>query len=145
MKPKHIAKRGDFFYYIEVWNTEKLRLSKINIVMDGEEIKPHYFRGSSRQIIEVKDIECAIFWKNKESAEHKIKSLNLFVESSKSRTFVIKELTREEFIKLIPDKPNPDKAGDVYSYTLPWRGNLELKEKELEYLEKLKNADKEPT
>lgn len=128
----YIQPRSDDFYYLEVWDKQKMRDSKLTDLFGGKKMKPEYVAGSQKRLEKVNRIYEAIFWKNRESAEHRIECLNNNIKYIKDNyTFVIKCLTREEFIKEIPD---PDG-------TICWgcvKRNQKLKVEELRYLEKLK-------
>jgi hypothetical protein len=60
----YIQPRGDYFYYLEVWNKSLLRDSLISTILDEDLMKPYYVNGSQRQLNRVNKIECALFWKN---------------------------------------------------------------------------------
>lgn len=130
----YITPRSDDFYYLEVWDKQKMRDSKLTELFGGEKMKPEYVAGSQKRLDSV-DEKCeAIFWKTKESAEYRIKCLNKIEKVKDNYTFVIKCLTREEFINEIPEIKNRF----VWGYH---KKNLNLKHEELRYLEKLKKND----
>jgi hypothetical protein len=133
-KNNYIAPRGDLFYYIEVWDKQILRDNKISSIL-GENISQTFFvNGSQKNLNKVDKIEFALFWKNKESAEHRILTLKRF-RPKDEYLYLIKFLTREEFINSIPNE-----CSDVKKYKkFYWERNKELKDKELCYKRKLEN------
>lgn len=130
----YITPRSDDFYYLEVWDKQKMRDSKLTELFGGEKMKPEYVAGAQHRLDKVDERFKALFWKTRETAEYRIKCLNKIDRIKNNYTFVVKCLTREEFIKEIPD---PD--GKVYWGYI--KKNQKLKSEELRYLEKLKNND----
>lgn len=131
----YITKRSDDFWYIEVWDIQKSRDNKIaDILGDVVETKPEYLAGSHTRLDKYEQIHYALFWKTKETAEWRLESMNKLNTKDKYN-FIIKKLTREEFIKSIPEP----KDKFVWGYH---KKNLKLKHDEMEYLEKIKNESK---
>jgi hypothetical protein len=133
-KNNYISPRGDLFYYIEVWDKQILRDNKISSIL-GENISQTFFvNGSQKNLNKVDKVEFALFWKNKESAEYRILTLKRS-RPKDEYLYLIKFLTREEFINSIPNK-----CSDVKNYKkLYWERNKELKDKELSYKRKIEN------
>lgn len=131
---KTVAKRGDYFYYLEVWNKQEFRDNRISSILDEPKGKIHYVNGSLSKLNKVDKIELALFWKNKSSAENRIKSLKL--RPLDNYHYVINSFSREEFISKIPDKC-PDNVKS-YQETF-WLINKQLKDKEVKYKKKLEN------
>lgn len=126
--------RGDYFYYIEVWNKQALRDSKISNILGEKSIKPKYVNGSLRQLNMVDKIEFSLFWKNESSAYYRIESLKRNRPKDKYH-YIVKSMNRDEFIDIIPDKePN----GNKYLIEVCWMKNKQLKEKEISYKRKIK-------
>mgnify|MGYP005842595807 CR=1 FL=1 len=95
--------RGDYFYYIKIYDKNDLRLHKIgNILDETVKIKKRYL-GTFNSLNGKKYIFLSTFWKNKENAISKIKSLEEKVNKKKLK-LVIGKLNRKEFINAIPDK-----------------------------------------
>jgi hypothetical protein len=126
----YIQPRSDDFYYLEVWDKQKMRDSKLTDLLGGEKLKPEYVAGSQKRLDKVNKRYEAIFWKNRESVDHRIECLNNDIDIKNNYKFVIKCLTREEFIKEIPDSD-----GSNYLFI---KRNQKLKTEELRYLDKLK-------
>lgn len=134
-KMNYIAPRGDDFYYIEVWDKQVLRDSKISDILGEEASKPKYVNGSQKQLNMVDKIEFALFWKNKESAYHRITTLKIN-RPKDNYEYVVKSVNREEFLSIIPDEsPN----GNEYHIKVCWGKNKELKDKEKTYKRKIEN------
>lgn len=131
----YITPRSDDFYYLEVWNKQKMRDSKLTELFGGEKMEPEYVAGSQQRLDKALELHQALFWKTKETAEYRIECLNKREDIKNNYTFVIKCLTREEFINTIPD---PDGKSSYWGYV---KRNQKLKAEELRYLEKLKNND----
>ena len=127
--------RGDNFFYLEVWNKSELRDSRISDILDEKVSETYYVNGSLRILSRVNRIEFALFWKNKSSAEDRIKSLKSARPNDKY-TYIIKSLNRQEFIDIIPDKISKDTKEYHKNY---WMANKNLKNKEIEYLKKIDN------
>jgi hypothetical protein len=128
-----ITPRTDNFYYIEVWDKQLLRDSKLNILFDiGEIIKPEFLGGSQVRLDRYKEIHQSLFWKHISTAEFRIECVTRNKSVKDKYDFVIKCLTREEFIKSIPDKTN-----DVYWGIGHYKRNYNWKLSEIEYLKKL--------
>ena len=131
---KYIAPRGDYFYYIEVWNKELLRDQKISDILDLAEItNPKYLHGSSSTLILSELIEFAIFWKTKESVEYRISNLK---KRKKDNVYIIKYFDRDEFISKIPDVLS---CSIKYTEKIRLSINQELKKKEINYKKKIEN------
>lgn len=126
---------GDRFYYIEVWDKQILRDNKISSILGEGEFEKTYLNGSQRSLNKVNRIECAIFWKNKESAEWRISTLKRS-RPKDHYIYLIKSLTREEFINIIPDVHHESLKSHTKFY---WEKNKELKIKEVSYKRKLEN------
>jgi hypothetical protein len=133
---KYIAPRGDNFYYIEVWTLEDLRNQKISNILDSTEILPKFLNGSSNRLVILDSLEFSNFWKTKEFAQKRIDTLKL--RKKDKNTYIIKCLSREEFINFIPDKIN-DEISD--SKKMFWRINFDLKKREINYLKKINKRD----
>ena len=134
-KMNYIQPRGDHFYYIEVWDKQILRDSKISNILGEEATKPSYVNGSQKQLNKVDKIEFALFWKNEESANYRITTLKIFRPKDEYE-YIVKYLTREEFIEIIPDEqPN----GNKYHTQVCWSRNKDLKDKEKAYKRKIEN------
>jgi hypothetical protein len=134
-KNNYISPRGDLFYYIEVWDKQILRDNKISSIL-GENTSPVFFvNGSQKNLNKVSKIEFALFWKNKQSAENRILTLKRF-RPKDEYVYLVKYLTRGDFISLIPDQCN-DGVKDYKK--IYWNKNKELKDKELCYKRKLEN------
>ena len=127
--------RGDNFFYLEVWNKSELRDSRISDILDEKVSETYYVNGSLRILSRVNRIEFVLFWKNKSSAEDRIKSLKSARPNDKY-TYIIKSLNRQEFIDIIPDKISKDNKEYHKKY---WMANKNLKNKEIEYLKKIDN------
>jgi hypothetical protein len=134
-KNNYIAPRGDLMYYLEVWDIQILRDSKISSILGEPNSQTFFVNGSQKNLSRVDKIELALFWKNKESAEHRILTLKRFRPKDEYK-YVLKSLTREEFINIIPDECDPDLKDYKKVY---WNKNKELKVKELCYKRKLEN------
>jgi len=132
---KKIAKRGDHFYYLEVWDKQILRDSKISSILDECRSQVFFVNGSLKKLNKVDKIELALFWKNKSSAENRILSLKRN-RPKDEYIYLLKSLTREEFIDIIPDDFPKDIKGH---YTNLWLINKQLKDKEKNYKKKLEN------
>lgn len=134
-KSNYIQPRGDNFYYIEVWDKQILRDSKISNILGEETQKPYYVNGSQRQLNKVDKIEFALFWKNESSAYHRIETLKRHRPKDEYE-YIVKSMNREDFINIIPDKqPN----GNKYHTEVCWMKNKQLKEKEISYKRKIEN------
>lgn len=131
----YITPRSDDFYYLEVWDKQKMRDSKLTELFGGEKMKPEYVAGSQQRLDKVDEKFKALFWKTKGTAEYRIECLNKRENIKNNYKFVVKCLTREEFINTIPD---PDGESFYWGYV---KRNQKLKAEELRYLEKLKNDD----
>ena len=135
LKSNYIASRGDHFYYIEVWDKQVLRDSKISKILGEEAIKPSYVNGTKKQLNKVDRIEFALFWKNESSANHRITTLKRH-RPKDVYEYIVKSLSREEFIEVIPNKqPN----GNKFYIEVCWMKNKQLKEKEISYKKKIEN------
>lgn len=130
-----LAKRGDIFYYVEVWGLSEYRNKIISNLLDINNNDVSYLSGSTRSLTKVNKIEFATFWKNKHSAESRIE---YFEKRPKDEyKYVIKSISREEFINLIPDKePNCNKYQKMC-----WLKNKETKQKEVTYKRKLRSLE----
>lgn len=134
-KNNYIAKRGDILYYIEVWDKQILRDNKISSILGENTSQVFFVNGSQKNLNKVDKIEFALFWKNKENADHRITTLKRF-RPKDDYVYLVKSLTREDFINLIPDCC----IGDIKDYKkLYWSRNKDLKNKELCYKRKLEN------
>lgn len=131
----NFAKRGDYFYYLEVWDKQILRDNKISSILDESTYQTFYVNGSQKNLNRVDKIEFAIFWKNKESAEHRILTLKRS-RPKDEYLYLVKSLTREEFINIIPEECSDDVG---YKKNL-WLINKKLRDKELVYKTKLENT-----
>jgi hypothetical protein len=129
---KKITKRGDLFYYIEVWDRQDLRDHSINIIVGEEPTNTTYVNGTQVQLHKTDIIYAALFWKRKVSATFRVSQL-LKRPKNKNLKFIVKEMSREEFIETIPDESKLKSTDLLY-----WNINRSLRKKELEYLEKLK-------
>jgi hypothetical protein len=135
-KCNYIQPRGDYFYYLEVWDKSLLRDSLISNILDEDSMKPYYVNGSQRQLNRVNKIECALFWKNEGSAKHRIETLK-WARPNDDYKYVIKVLNREQFINIIPDEFKGNSIENIY-----WKLNSELKLKEINYQKKIEHAEK---
>ena len=134
-KNHYVQPRGDFFYYVELWDKAQLRDVKLSNIFDEENTtKPSYLAGSQKQFNSQSRLYTALFWKNESSAEFRIELMKL-LKISESYVFVIKSLTREEFIESIPEK---FKIDNLYVTAL-WQKNRDLKEREINYKQKIEN------
>jgi hypothetical protein len=135
----YLKKRGNFFYYLEVWDKQILRDNKISSVLDESTHQTFFVNGSLKSLNKVDKIELAHFWKNKSSAENRILSLKRN-RPKDEYVYLLKSLTREEFIDIIPDEcsDNIIKYKKVY-----WEINKQLKDKEKNYKRKLENPWRE--
>ena len=131
----NFAKRGDYFYYLEVWDKQILRDNKISSVLGESTYQTSYVNGSKRSLNKVNKIEFALFWKNKSSAEERILSLKRN-RPKDEYVYILKFLNREEFINIIPDVCSDDVKD--YQRNL-WLVNKQLKDKEVTYKRKLEN------
>jgi hypothetical protein len=132
----YIQARGDYFYYLEVWDKSLLRDSLISNILDEDSMRPYYVNGSQRQLNRVNKIECALFWKNKSSAEHRIETLK-WSRPNDDYKYVVKELNREQFINIIPNEFKGNSMENIY-----WKSNSELKSKEINYQKKIEHAER---
>jgi hypothetical protein len=132
----YIQARGDYFYYLEVWDKSLLRDSLISNILDEDSMRPYYVNGSQRQLNRVNRIECALFWKNKSSAEHRIETLK-WSRPNDDYKYVVKELNREQFINIIPNEFKGNSMENIY-----WKSNSELKSKEINYQKKIEHAER---
>ncbi len=131
----YLKKRGNFFYYLEVWDKQILRDNKISSVLDESTHQTFFVNGSLKSLNKVDKIEFALFWKNKISAENRILSLKRN-RPKDEYVYLLKSLTREEFIDIIPDEC----FDDIKEYKkVYWKINKELKDKEKNYKTKLEN------
>jgi hypothetical protein len=112
--------RRDSFYYVEIADKSVNRDNQLSQLF-GEEIKPVY-HGSNYP---TDKLYCAKFWKDKDSA-------NNFIRYQKKDIFKLKELSRQEFINLIPEK---SEVGDDCRNEIYLR-NLETKHQEQNYSKK---------
>ncbi len=127
--------RGDLFYYLEVWDKRALRDLKIGSLLGSiVDVKPQYVAGSQARLDKQDDIHQSLFWKTRETAEFRIECLCRREEVKNDYEFIIKYLTREEFINSIPD--NDSKY--IWGY---WKRNVNLKQEEILYLERKKNHE----
>lgn len=135
-KMNYIQPRGDHFYYIEVWDKQILRDSKISNILSEEATKPSFVENLvGHQLNKVDKIEFALFWKNESSAYHRIETLKRHRPKDEYE-YIVKSFNREEFINIIPDKqPN----GNKYHTEVCWMKNKQLKEKEVSYKRKIEN------
>jgi dTDP-4-amino-4,6-dideoxygalactose transaminase len=133
-KMNYIAPRSDYFYYLEVWDKIVLRDSKISDILGEESSKPRYVNGSQKQLNMVDKIEFSLFWKNKESAYHRITTLKRH-RTNDNYEYLVKSMNREEFLSIIPDEIP---IGNKYNQTC-WLKNKELKDKEKTYKRKIEN------
>jgi hypothetical protein len=135
----YLKKRGNFFYYLEVWDKQILRDNKISSILGEDESQIFYVNGSLKSLNKVDKIEFALFWKSKESAKNRILTLKRF-RPNDEYVYLLKSLTREEFIDIIPDEcsDNTKEYKKVY-----WKINKELKDKEKNYKTKLENPWRE--
>jgi hypothetical protein len=108
----------DKFYYVELSNTQIRRDNTISELF-GEKPQKKYFSLTTP----TKDIFLAKFWKDKHAVE-------IFTRGRIDST--IYELSREDFITLIPD---PDSVGD-WSKDARYEKNLLAKRKEINYQNK---------
>lgn len=123
--------RSNFFYYIEVYTKPMLRKKKLNEVLGKKNIKPKYYNGVYGKLDKKNKIYLTIFWKQKKTAESRIKSLFKFEDLY----FQIVEINRLEFIKTIPDKvPGSLNKWDRGNYLM----NLDKKIEEENYMNALK-------
>lgn len=134
-KNKYIAPRGDYFYYIEVWDKQSIRDQKISDILDLSQMtKPKYLNGSSTTQILSDSIEFALFWKTRESAEYRISNLK---KRKKDNVYIIKYFDRDEFISKIPDNCAVKvKQSEKIRLVI----NQELKKKEITYKKKIENV-----
>jgi hypothetical protein len=109
--------KRDFFYYLEVADKSVNRDNQISELF-GEDVKKLYHTSTTPNEF----IYCAKFWKDKDSIQR-------FVSYRKKDYFKLKEISREEFINIIPEKSD---VGDV-SRDLNYIKNLESKHKEQIY------------
>lgn len=128
----YITPRSDNFYYLEVWDKQRLRDLKLTELFGGDQIKPEYVAGSQQRLDKVSKLYQSLFWKTRETAEFRIECLNKNKNIKDNYKFVVKHLTREEFIEVIPDKS----CGWGYV-----KRNQKLKSEELRYLDKLKKNE----
>ena len=134
----HVTPRGDKFYYLEVWDKQSLREVKICDLLGGEfdiKPKPKYVAGSQKRLEVQEDIHHALFWKSIETPRLRIFLLNQLDNIKDEYTFVIKHLTREAFIDVIPPTER-----DLYIYGR-WKKNLKLRDSEISYLKKMKENE----
>lgn len=106
MKNNFIKPRNDIFYYIEVEDVQLHRdhlISKILCEFNDVIIK-YYLIGSQRQLVTSKNIQCAIFWKNIETAELRIKLLRS-INKYDNYHLKIKSINRNDFIKIMNVQP----------------------------------------
>ena len=116
----YCGKRDDF-YFVEITNKLILRDNKISELF-GEEKSVLYHSPS----IPTNKIYLAKFWKDKDSAIR-------FINSNSHRgTYILQSISRDEFIKCIPDK---DYAGED-SINHHYLKNLELRRQEENYSKK---------
>ena len=134
-KNKYIAPRGDYFYYIEVWDKQSIRDQKISDILDLSQMtKPKYLNGSSTTQILSDSIEFALFWKTRESAEYRISNLK---KRKKDNVYIIKYFDRDEFISKIHDNCAVKvKQSEKIRLVI----NQELKKKEIAYKKKIENV-----
>lgn len=134
-KNKYIAPRGDYFYYIEVWDKQSIRDQKISDILDLSQMtNPKYLNGSSTTQILSDSIEFALFWKTRESAEYRISNLK---KRKKDNVYIIKYFDRDEFISKIPDNcAVKAKQSEKIRLVI----NQELKKKEITYKKKIENV-----
>lgn len=126
----YVKPRGDIFYYIEVWDKQSIRDKKISFILDeSNDTTIKYYNSSQGTVKFYNNIFCALFWKNLETAEFRLKTLKRHTEY----TFTIKSLTRNEFVNVIPNNYKVKDKWELGCY----QRNKELKGKELEYIEKI--------
>lgn len=106
MKNNFIKPRNDIFYYIEV---EDIQLHRDHLIseilcLSNDNIIKYYLIGSQRQLVTSKNIQCAIFWKNIETAELRIKLLRS-INKYDNYHLKIKSIDRNDFIKIMNVKP----------------------------------------
>lgn len=125
MKNKYLAPRGDSFYYIEVY-TRELKLSSI---LNGGRCF-NFLSGSQSDPKITDKIYKSLFWKNKDSAEFRIRNA-MNSDLHCKNIYVIKQLTREQFIFLIPTIDSKDNF---------YLKNKNLKQQEVTYKKKIENV-----
>ncbi len=131
-RDNYIPKRSDIFYYIEVWDKQELRDSKISNIMNTKIFPTQYVNGTSKSIHKTEVKYAALFWKKKVSATYRISQFERRLCYS-NLIFIIREMDRKEFIKTIPDEVKLKSTDLLY-----WNINRSLKAKELNYRNKLK-------
>lgn len=133
-RSKFTPKRSDDFFYIEVWDIIERRDNIIESLYDDVELKPLYLSSSSPDFSNT--IQCAIFWKTRASAEHRLRSLQDKFERSPSKKgkykAILKEVTREEYINTIKEGFNFE---NVYITSI-YADNLRRKRSEITYNQK---------
>lgn len=104
-KGKFTPKRSDDFFYIEVWDIIERRDNIIESLYDDVKLKPFYLSSSSPDFSN--SIQCAIFWKTRSSAEHRLRSLQDKFERSPSKKgrykAILKKITRDEYVNTIKE------------------------------------------
>lgn len=133
-KAKYIPKRGNIFYYIEVWSIEDFRDLKLSKILGIKETKPKYYFGSSSVEYTHESLHCALFWKTQDSAHNRLRILRkefLDIEHRDVKNhYIIKTLNREEFIKKI----QPGKKYQMYTTQgSAYLTNINLRKKEIKY------------
>lgn len=130
----YIKPRSDTFYYIEVWDKQSLRDKTISSILDESNDTPiKYYNSSQGNVKFYNNIFCALFWKNIETAEFRLKTLKRHSEYK----FEIKCLSREEFISIIPESYKVKDKWELGCY----QRNKDLKKLEVEYLKKICQND----
>ncbi len=139
-KAKYIQKRGDIFYYIEVWSIEDFRDLKLSNILGTKETKPKYYFGSSSAEYTHESLHCSLFWKTYDSAYNRLRILRkefLDIEHRDVKNhYIIKTLNREEFIK----KVQPGKKYQMFTtQSSAYQTNINLRKKEITYKKKIEN------
>ena len=143
MTKDKISKRGDTFYYIEVWGAAELRDLKLSEILGEEETKPlGYYYGSSVTKHIHQNIDCALFWKSYDTTYNRLRILQqefLDLEHREVKYhYKIKSINREEFISLII----LGKKYKGYTESSAYLKNKNLRNNEIIYKNKIELLDK---
>jgi hypothetical protein len=134
-----LPKRSDDFYFIEVWDKQKLRGKKIGNIL-GEKsnrTKPKYLTGGYTRPVLKDKIYFALFWKRLDSAQNRVTSMKNKKQFTGS-DFVIRKYTRKQFIKIIPGKIDTNNMNDRGYFDK----NRKMKIDEIRYVIKYEKAKK---
>lgn len=142
MTKDKISKRGDTFYYIEVWGAAELRDLKLSEILGSEEVKPlgYYYGSSVTQHIH-QNIDCALFWKSYDTTYNRLRILQQeFLDLNHREVkyhYKIKNINREEFINII-------KLGKKYKGYTEGSGylkNINLCNNEIHYKKRIEQLE----